>query len=212
MLNSTEHEISTSHKTKIKANKALTSFKPLRCCCINSSLVLVQPRKTRPFITEKLLLGRKESNQTKQTKLSDVVSIMLINVKKPTIVGILTFMSRITFVCSWVEHGKGFITSGPCCFIPLFHTGHESPESPRIDFFLIRGDSWGFIIFFSNRDELRVIPDSLRIFGAIGSIRLEPRKNSLRLENNIRTCCTKVKESISNQLRICRMQHELGTN
>ena len=25
--------------------------------------------------------------------------------------------------------------------IPLFHTGHESPESPRIDFFLIRGDS-----------------------------------------------------------------------
>ena len=32
---------------------------------INSSLVLVQPRKTRPFITEKLLMGRKESNQTK---------------------------------------------------------------------------------------------------------------------------------------------------
>ena len=27
------------------------------------------------------------------------------------------------------------------CVIPLFHTGHESP---RIDFFLIRGDSWGF--------------------------------------------------------------------
>ena len=70
--------------------------------------------------------------------------------------------------------------------------------------------------FFSNRDELRVIPDSdtmsLRIFGGIGSIRLELRKNSLRLENNIRTCCTKVKESITNQLRICGMQHELGTN
>ena len=31
-------------------------------------------------------------------------------------------------------------------------------------------------------------------------------------QNNIRTCCTKVKESITNQLRICRMQHELGTN
>ena len=30
---------------------------------INSSLVLVQPRKTRPFITERLLMGRKESNQ-----------------------------------------------------------------------------------------------------------------------------------------------------
>ena len=31
---------------------------------INPSLVLVQPRKTRPFITERLLVGRKESNQT----------------------------------------------------------------------------------------------------------------------------------------------------
>ena len=35
---------------------------------INPSLVLVQPRKTRPFITVRLLMGRKESNQTnKQT-------------------------------------------------------------------------------------------------------------------------------------------------
>ena len=29
------------------------------------SLVLVQPRKTCPYITERLLMGRKESNQTK---------------------------------------------------------------------------------------------------------------------------------------------------
>ena len=37
---------------------------------INPSLVLVQPRKTRPYITERLLMGRKESNQTnKQTVL-----------------------------------------------------------------------------------------------------------------------------------------------
>ena len=35
---------------------------------INPSLVLAQPRKTRPYITERLLMGRKESNQTnKQT-------------------------------------------------------------------------------------------------------------------------------------------------
>ena len=33
---------------------------------INPSLVLVQPRKTCPFITGRLLMGRKESNQTKQ--------------------------------------------------------------------------------------------------------------------------------------------------
>ena len=36
---------------------------------INPSLVLVLPRKTYAFITERLLMGRKESNQTnKQTK------------------------------------------------------------------------------------------------------------------------------------------------
>ena len=62
-------------------------------------------------------------------------------------------------------------------FIPLFHTGHESPESPRIDFFFLFG-GWGVFVrfhyfFFSNRDELRVIPHSdtmsLRIFGGFGS-------------------------------------------
>ena len=31
---------------------------------VNHSLVLVQPRKTRPFITKRLLMGRKEMNQT----------------------------------------------------------------------------------------------------------------------------------------------------
>ena len=35
---------------------------------INPSLVLVQPRKTCPYITERLLMGRKESNQTKSNK------------------------------------------------------------------------------------------------------------------------------------------------
>ena len=38
---------------------------------------------------------------------------MLINVKLPTIVGILTFMSRINFVLSSVEYEKSFITWGP---------------------------------------------------------------------------------------------------
>ena len=35
---------------------------------INPSLVLVQPKKTRPYITERLLVGRKESNQTQLFK------------------------------------------------------------------------------------------------------------------------------------------------
>ena len=50
-------------------------FEPHRRHCIvslgkniNPSLVLVQPRKTRPSITERLLMERKESNQTKTNK------------------------------------------------------------------------------------------------------------------------------------------------
>ena len=43
--------------------------------------------------------------------LSDVVFVMLINVKMQTSVGILTFMSRINFVLNWVEHVNFFITS-----------------------------------------------------------------------------------------------------
>ena len=47
------------------------------------------------------------------SSLSDVVFIMLINVKMPTIVDILTFIRRINFVLGLVEHGKSFITLGP---------------------------------------------------------------------------------------------------
>ena len=39
---------------------------------INPSFVLVQPRKTLPFITERLLMGRKESN--KQTKAQENIT------------------------------------------------------------------------------------------------------------------------------------------
>ena len=57
-------------------------FEPHRHHCvvslskdINSSLVLVQPRKTCPFITERLLMERKESNQTKQTIKLAIVTL-----------------------------------------------------------------------------------------------------------------------------------------
>ena len=44
---------------------------------------------------------------------SRMLFFLLINVKMPTVVGILTFMSRKKFMLSRVEHGKSFITSGP---------------------------------------------------------------------------------------------------
>ena len=56
-------------------------FKPHRRHCvvslsknINPSLVLVQPRKTRLFITERLLMGRKEPNLTNKQTNSDNVN------------------------------------------------------------------------------------------------------------------------------------------
>ena len=47
------------------AGSSLTGVTALcrRARHINPSLVLVQPRKTHPYITERLLMGRKESNQ-----------------------------------------------------------------------------------------------------------------------------------------------------
>ena len=60
--------------------------------------------------------------------LSDVVFIMLINVKMPTIVGILTFISRLNFVLSRVEHEKSFITSATgilfATYIPVEDFSH----------------------------------------------------------------------------------------
>ena len=51
--------------------------------------------KFQLLIKTKLLTNKEVS-----LSLSDVAFIMLINVKMPTIVGILTFMSRINFVLS----------------------------------------------------------------------------------------------------------------
>ena len=70
-------------------------FEPHRRHCvvslsknINPSLVLVQPRKTRPFITERLLLGHKETNQT--NKLSDGLVAMVIYIQ---------LIALLSFVC-----------------------------------------------------------------------------------------------------------------
>ena len=43
---------------------------------INHSVVLVQPRKTSPFITERLLMGRKESSQTNKISDQSMVGII----------------------------------------------------------------------------------------------------------------------------------------
>ena len=44
---------------------------------INPSLVLVQPRKTCPYITERLLMACKELNQTNQTTQMNIIVIFI---------------------------------------------------------------------------------------------------------------------------------------
>ena len=69
------------------------------------------------FLVVKLLVG---------------VFILLLNVKMPTIVDSLTFMSRISFVLSCVQHEKKSITLGPGAirhssfFIHIIHGGPEN--------------------------------------------------------------------------------------
>ena len=41
------------------------------------SLELVQPRKTRPCLTKRLLMGRKESNQINKTSIHSAASMIL---------------------------------------------------------------------------------------------------------------------------------------
>ena len=62
-----------AHGRVLDSRLKASCFKPHRRHCvvslsknINPSLVLGQPRKTRPYITENLLIGRKESNQNKK--------------------------------------------------------------------------------------------------------------------------------------------------
>ena len=68
----------------------------------------------------------------------------LINVKMPTIVGILTVMSRKNFMLNSVEHEKSFITSGP-------GFAYQSIPDPELFYtYFVGGIQWalrpGFIL------------------------------------------------------------------
>ena len=72
---------------------------------INPSLVLVQPRKTRPFITERLLMGRKESNQRNKKQIYIIFNSLLV----------LLFIWWIFLFQTWIIIKYGNICL--CCYI-----------------------------------------------------------------------------------------------
>ena len=57
MLNSAEHKIYPAHKCQNANDVDILTF---------ISMIHTTSERSRPFITESLLIGRKESNQTKQ--------------------------------------------------------------------------------------------------------------------------------------------------
>ena len=65
-------------------------FEPILMICVSKSMV-------HRVLSDEIYLSL---GLLSPLSLSDAVFIMLINVKMPTIVGILTFMSRINFVLS----------------------------------------------------------------------------------------------------------------
>ena len=91
-------------------------FEPHRHHCvvsvsknINPSLVLVQPRKTRPFKPERLLFGRKEINQTnknvaligsKSSKVIPTSSLMLSKFDLEVLILIIRTRSCIVHITS----------------------------------------------------------------------------------------------------------------
>ena len=107
---------------------ALMFTSHLLLLCIDSYFHESRPRGYKTFIMlnsneheiQLLIKAKIPTNEEvscfKSLRSSDIVFIMLINIKMPTIVGILTFMSRINFMLSSVEYEKHFIASGPSLY------------------------------------------------------------------------------------------------
>ena len=87
---------------------------------IYPSLVLVQPRKTRPCLTERLLMGRKESNQTKSNTKSILIPILIILISNK-----LPFWYARGLRPRWVNHQNMFQSNSP--FTKLWKLAFSTP-------------------------------------------------------------------------------------
>ena len=66
---------------------------------IYPSLVLVQPRKTRPSLPERLLMGRKEPNQTNKSRTSKNLYFSFQGLQ--ILWNILNYTLKFNFACKW---------------------------------------------------------------------------------------------------------------
>ena len=111
---------------------------------------------------------------------------MLINVKMPAIVGILTFMSMIDFVLSWVEHGKGFITSG----LSWVNKSIESPENIKKIWDTVQRPQSKSICFYQTSTKRTCLIHVLRVLKRAVSVRrFLATKTYVWLDYNITMMC-----------------------
>ena len=135
--------------------RPLVRASPASECCgpwarhIYPSLVLVQPRKTRPCFTERLLMGRKESNKTNNisrmfewmgfifythlshyiTSRSDIMPCFKIN--KPLVVYLVCSVSaRVRFMRFWRNKLTADALTVCLCFFRDAHKNSSENETP----------------------------------------------------------------------------------
>ena len=108
-----EHSMSSkvrhAERPRVRASPASLRFGPW-ASNIYSGLVLVQPRKTRPCLTERLLMGRKESNQTNKHSCSCIIEFIKVVAKDIKCSASLVFYVRY-FIYSLMS---SYITCS-CC-------------------------------------------------------------------------------------------------
>ena len=100
---------------------------------------MVQPRKTRPCLTERLLMGRKESNQTKK------------NTKKQTNMWLRTLQRRSHLPAAYLDSS---------CIIQQY--GHHCLATPQLVSTGIAGADSGFLergINLQRGFDLLILPD-----------------------------------------------------
>ena len=70
-------------RDRVAVDSSLTGFTALCPWArhINPSLVLVQPMKTLPYITERLLMGRKESNKQINVENDEIIRFFVLTMK-----------------------------------------------------------------------------------------------------------------------------------
>ena len=91
------------------------------------SLVLVQPRKTHPCLTKRLLMERKESNQTKLADNQDWHNILCFLISSWSLFQVQSYLPLSIINYGISKHYGGSQVSDCCPLGYLFYFGVSSP-------------------------------------------------------------------------------------